>query len=588
MDGEKKEAEEKGLVPSSSSKPYMCYSFWPADDFGSIILLLVLYTIQGIPMGLSGSIPFLMQGKVSYVEQGIFSLVSLPFSLKLLWAPLVDSVYSSSFGRRKSWLVPIQLFCGLLMLWGSSHDLIDNWLNNASVRVLTCYFFILYFLMATQDIAVDGWALTMLSPRNKGYASTCNTIGQTVGFFISHIGFLALNDPGTCNRLFRSDPLDLGMVTLSSFLRFWAWVIIACTVFVWLFKQEVASPIEEKSGGNTRKSSVTPHVESCVPLGPISPEELHLFAEDYLAKKKDLDVHQGSREPEGVLEAYGLLFHLVKLRPVQLMMIVCLTCRIPFAVTDSSTHFKLVEAGVSKEELAFLAPLLVPFGILCPVLVGKYAAGRRPLGLFSLGIPLRMVMTIVWAAMLPLTRYVYSMSAEAASTGPPLWYYLVIYIVTSLQNITSDLMFVSLMAFYAKVSDPSIGGTYMTFLNTITNLGVKWTSATSLFLLDYSNLKRCEAVDGKQLCEILVDGYYVQLCACFLLGLVWILAFSSKTRQLEETPSAAWLLAAGTTVGPQENGKQQCRKVSRLPPGMAISRPIAPAAGEAPSAKRNF
>ncbi len=59
------------------------------QDLPSIVLLLVLYTLQGIPMGLSGSIPFLLLEKVSYSEQAIFSLVSIPFSMKLLWAPLV-------------------------------------------------------------------------------------------------------------------------------------------------------------------------------------------------------------------------------------------------------------------------------------------------------------------------------------------------------------------------------------------------------------------------------------------------------------------------------------------------------------------
>lgn len=58
-------------------------------------------------------------------------------------------------------------------------------------------------LRVRQDIAVDGWALTMLSRENVGYASTCNTIGQTLGFFISQVGFLALYDPGVCNKYFR-------------------------------------------------------------------------------------------------------------------------------------------------------------------------------------------------------------------------------------------------------------------------------------------------------------------------------------------------------------------------------------------------
>ena len=39
---------------------------------------------------------------------------------------------------------------------------------------LTLMFSLLYFLAATQDIAVDGWALTMLKPINVGLAATCN------------------------------------------------------------------------------------------------------------------------------------------------------------------------------------------------------------------------------------------------------------------------------------------------------------------------------------------------------------------------------------------------------------------------------
>jgi len=38
-----------------------------------------------------------------------------------------------------------------------------------------------------------GWAITMLSEENKGYASTCQTIGLTVGQFLSFTIFLAFN-----------------------------------------------------------------------------------------------------------------------------------------------------------------------------------------------------------------------------------------------------------------------------------------------------------------------------------------------------------------------------------------------------------
>ena len=37
-------------------------------------------------------------------------------------------------------------------------------------------------MLQTQDVAVDGWALTMLKPKNVGYASTCNSVGQVASF----------------------------------------------------------------------------------------------------------------------------------------------------------------------------------------------------------------------------------------------------------------------------------------------------------------------------------------------------------------------------------------------------------------------
>jgi PAT family acetyl-CoA transporter-like MFS transporter 1 len=74
-------------------------------------------------------------------------------------------------------------------------------------------FFMLNFLAASQDVAVDGWALTMLSPENVGYASTCNAVGQTLGFVFGYSVFLALDSVNFANK-FRSVPGTTGLVTL--------------------------------------------------------------------------------------------------------------------------------------------------------------------------------------------------------------------------------------------------------------------------------------------------------------------------------------------------------------------------------------
>ena len=72
----------------------------------------------------------------------------------------------------------------------------------------------LNFLAATQDIAVDGWALTMLSRKNVGYASTCNVVGQTIGFFLGNVGLLTLESKDFANKWIRSTPQDYGIVDL--------------------------------------------------------------------------------------------------------------------------------------------------------------------------------------------------------------------------------------------------------------------------------------------------------------------------------------------------------------------------------------
>jgi len=53
----------------------------------------------------------------------------------------------------------------------------------------------------------------------------------------------------------------------------------------------------------------------------------------------------------------------------------------------------------------------------------------------------------------------------------PWYYYALAIFIYSMHQVFLYNMFVSQMAFFAKVSDPKIGGTYMTLLNTLANLG---------------------------------------------------------------------------------------------------------------------
>ena len=120
-------------------------------DKRAMVLLVALYLLQGIPVGLAfGSIPYLLRSKLSYSQIGIFTLCTYPYSLKLLWSPVVDSIFSTRLGRRKSWIVPIQLIVGMMLWWLSRN--VDAYMDKEvpDVRTLTGLFFTLVFFAATQ------------------------------------------------------------------------------------------------------------------------------------------------------------------------------------------------------------------------------------------------------------------------------------------------------------------------------------------------------------------------------------------------------------------------------------------------------
>lgn len=204
---------ENGVVKAEiEESPAIC------ADIHNVLLLVMLYLMQGVPLGLMGSISMMLQKRgASYQTQAKFSIVTWPFNLKLLWAPIVDSCFSARFGRRKSWLVPVQLIIGVFMLIMSY--CVEQWLgdknNEANIGMLTLLFFILLFLVATQDIATDGWSLTMLQRRNVGYATVCNGIGQTLGSFFSYTLLISLESAEFCNTYLRKQPSERGVVSLS-------------------------------------------------------------------------------------------------------------------------------------------------------------------------------------------------------------------------------------------------------------------------------------------------------------------------------------------------------------------------------------
>jgi len=446
----------------------------------------------------------ILQNKnISYKQQAMFSFVYWPFSLKLFWAPIVDAAFYQKFGRRKTWLVPTQYLIGVFMLFLSMNieSILESEVPN--VFLLTVIFFSLNFFAATQDIAVDGWALTMLQKRNVGYASTCNSVGQTAGYFIGNVVLLAFSSAEFCNKYIRFTPLDEGLVTLSGFMFFWGIVFIVTTTLVWLLKHE----------------------------------------------KEDNDV-----EDHGIIGTYLLLIKIVKKPAVQELIVILLTVKIGFAAADAVTGLKLIEAGVKKETLALLAVPLVPLQILLPLIISRYTTGPRPLDVFKLAIPFRLCFGLVFAVLVYWTSFVRAEGEEEF----PLYYFVVILVIYGLHQIATYSMFVSIMAFFARVSDPAIGGTYMTLLNTICNLGGNWSITLILWFVDPLTTKQCSSnvantcadkvlteaciKDGGK-CVTIIDGYYIESVICVALGFLWLLWRYKALTRLQNLKPSSWTVS---------------------------------------------
>ncbi|SBT71901.1 acetyl-CoA transporter, putative [Plasmodium malariae] len=475
-------------------------------DFYNVIFLLLLYTIQGVPIGVSSVVPLVIQDKVSYSQLSMLSLVSIPFSLKLLWAPIVDSVYNKKIGRRKSWIIPLQLFCSLSMMLYSSH--VSIWLgekdSNINLYFLTAFFFVLFFLMATQDIAVDGWALTMLSEENKGLASTCNILGQNIGYCISQLSFLTLNNKNICFYIFKkyvrcmhlifnqSDyyktlhnnmdiiyPSFQPFVDMSIFLKFWGTFILILTICTF-FKKEINDENEK------RKTEEMKYLNN---------------------KNKD------ENEFANAKDTYKNLYELLFLPPMKIFIILFLINRLPFASVEVGTNFKMLKKGITKEEFALFNPFFIPISIISSAVIGRIIQNIKPLKVYYFGYILRYFSNIILSSLLPLTQYMYSNKSELSQINF-YSYYIYIFIAQLFNHFCVDLMTVSSMSFQNIISDPQIGGTYMTFLNTINNIGSHW-STIFLWLLDYTDKTFCYG--GK--C-ILIDGFYTQMIFSFLIGLL--------------------------------------------------------------------
>ncbi len=143
----------------------------------TLALLSALYFVEGLPWGFqSQALPiYLRTQHETLTAIGFLNLLSLPWMTKALWAPLVDRYGGAKFGRRKTWIVPLQALLVVTFLIGARLT------GRGNMPALLASVFVMNLLSATMDIAVDALAVDVLRERELGTGNITRVVGYKAG-----------------------------------------------------------------------------------------------------------------------------------------------------------------------------------------------------------------------------------------------------------------------------------------------------------------------------------------------------------------------------------------------------------------------
>src|SRR6476620_1974882 len=155
-----------------------------------VLIVLMLGFSSGLPLALSGStlLVWMRDSGVDLGTIGLFALVGTPYTLKFLWAPLVDALhvpfFTRTFGRRRGWLVFSQLLLIVAILLLALTDPARSPLFVALGALLVAT------MSSTQDIVVDAFRVESLPESEQAAGMASYVAAYRIGMLVSTAGAL--------------------------------------------------------------------------------------------------------------------------------------------------------------------------------------------------------------------------------------------------------------------------------------------------------------------------------------------------------------------------------------------------------------
>jgi len=144
-------------------------------------ILLFLGFSSGLPFYLTSKTlqAWMTTAKVDLATIGFFSLVTLPYSLKFVWAPLMDRYTPPFLGRRRGWVLITQILLLLVIAAMSLHD------PRTGLKMLAVNAIAIAFFSASQDISLDAYRTDVLETREMGAGAAVFVMGYRVAMITS-------------------------------------------------------------------------------------------------------------------------------------------------------------------------------------------------------------------------------------------------------------------------------------------------------------------------------------------------------------------------------------------------------------------
>ncbi len=210
-----------------------------------VLIVLFLGFSSGLPLALSGStlLVWMREAGVDLGTIGLFALVGTPYTLKFLWAPLVDALhvplFTRQFGRRRGWLLFSQL---LLMVSIVLLGLADPASSPAYVALGAL---LVAATSSTQDIVVDAFRVESLAESEQAAGMASYVAAYRIGMLVSTAGALFLVSAYEGTGVPRSSAWMWGYVTMAALVLIGTLTALAATEPAQSTRAEAATGAEE-------------------------------------------------------------------------------------------------------------------------------------------------------------------------------------------------------------------------------------------------------------------------------------------------------------------------------------------------------